>query len=124
MIVAVPAIRAGGGYVVSPHFGRAPLFVIAEVSGGSYRILEVVENPHALHERGRGAGVASLLLSRGVKAVVALGVGPGAFERLRSAGVAVHYVPPNAGPLVPIERALELFAQGRLEEAREAREFD
>ena len=124
MIVAVPAIKAGEGYIVSPHFGRAPFFLLAEISGSSYKVLEVLRNEYTSHQHGRGVSVTELLKSRGVEAVIALGVGPGAFTYLKEAGVAVYYVPQEAGLRVPVEKALELFAQGRLERAHEAREFD
>ena len=56
MRVAVPVVKAGGDYFLVPHFGRAPSFAIVEVEGGSYSVVEVLENRYVSHERGRGRG--------------------------------------------------------------------
>jgi predicted Fe-Mo cluster-binding NifX family protein len=54
--VAVPVVKAKGDYFLVPHFGRAPSFAIVEVEGGSYRVVEVFDNPHATHDHGGGWG--------------------------------------------------------------------
>ena len=65
------------------------------------------------------------LVSQGVEAVISLGMGPGAFEKLRSRGVKIYYVEPaQPGQLVSVEEALELFTQNKLTEATEPREHD
>ena len=125
MIVALPSIKTSRGTYLSPHFGKARLFTLAEVSNGSYRIINVVENPFSSHEHGRGEAVIDFLVSQGVEAVVSLGMGPGAFEKLRSRGVKIYYVEPaQPGQLVSVEEALKLFTQNKLTEATEPREHD
>jgi predicted Fe-Mo cluster-binding NifX family protein len=122
MILGLPVLRVGDRYYLSPHFGRAPYFAIVEVSGSKLRVREVVENRYSGHEHGRGAGVVDLLLSHGVNAVIASGIGHGAFTRLRERGVKVYLTPEVGERLVPIEEAISLLMDGRLVEAEEPRE--
>lgn len=125
LVVGVPVIRARDEYYLSPHFGRAPLFALVEVSGGEYRVLEVVENPHVIHEHRRGRRVIEFLLSRGVNTVIVLGIGYGAFYKLREQGVKIYYVPveeANRG-LVSLGVAIKMLINGQLEEAIEPREY-
>ena len=125
MIVALPSIKTSRGTYLSPHFGRARFFTLAEVADGSHRIIKVVENPFFNHTHGRREAVVDFLVSQGVEAVISLGMGPGAFEKLRSRGVKIYYVEPaQPGQLVSVEEALELFTQNKLTEATEPREHD
>ena len=55
--MAVPVVKSGEKHLLVPHFGRAPSFAVAEVEESGYRVVEVFENPHTLHEHGRGAAV-------------------------------------------------------------------
>jgi len=123
LIVGVPVIRACGEYYLSPHFGRAPFFAFIEVMGDKYRVFEVLENTYSRHEYGRGRGVIDLMLSRGVKAVVALGIGYGAFYKLRESGVKVYYPPVSEGP-VSLNKAIEMLISKQLVEALEPREIE
>jgi len=123
LIVGVPVIRARGEYYLSPHFGRAPFFAFIEVKGDEYRVLEVLENTYSRHEQGRGRGVIDLMLSRGVKAVIARGIGYGAFYKLRESGVKVYYPPASEG-LVSLIKAIEMLISKQLVEAVEPREIE
>jgi len=122
LIVGLPVLKVGDRYYLSPHFGRAPYFATVEVSSNGYGVRKVVENQYAGHGRRRGASVVDLLLSQGVNAVVASGIGHGAFARLRELGVKVYLTPEISGRLVPLEEAVEVLVSGRLEEARGPRE--
>ncbi len=125
MRVAVPVVKSGEKYLLVPHFGRAPSLAIAEVEGGSYAVVEVFENPHVAHEHGRGAALIGELARRGVSAVLTLGIGHGAFYRLRELGVRVYYVaPPPGRKTVTLEEALDMLLSGRAEEAAEPREAE
>lgn len=123
MIAALPVIKSGERYYLSPHFGRAPYFAFVEVDGGNYRVLEVVENPHARHERGKGAGVVDLLVSRGANVLIALSMGQGAFAQLRDRGVRVYFTPEVGGRLIALEEAVKMFMNGELSEAEAPREL-
>ena len=125
MRVAVPVVRAKGDYLLVPHFGRAPSFAIVDVEGGSYSVVEVFDNPYVTHERGRGVRLIDELAKRGVEAVLTLGIGYGAFYRLKALGVKVYYVspPPGKGTL-NLAEAVEALTSGKAEEAAEPREAD
>ncbi|WP_448578290.1 NifB/NifX family molybdenum-iron cluster-binding protein [Thermosphaera sp.] len=125
-LIAAPVVKAGSDYCLSPHFGKAPFFAIVEVSRNNYRILEVAENPHVRHEHGGGRRVIELLVSQGVSHVIGLGIGYGAFHRLRESGVKIYYVPAEeaSGSLVLLSKAVEMFMNNQLEEALEPRELD
>ncbi|MEL9908205.1 MAG: NifB/NifX family molybdenum-iron cluster-binding protein [Desulfurococcus sp.] len=123
--MALPSIKTSHGIYLSPHFGRARFFTLAEVADGSHRIIKVVENPFFNHAHGRREAVVDFLVSQGVEAVISLGMGPGAFEKLRSRGVKIYYVEPdNSGKMVSVEKALEFFLEKKLVEATVPREHD
>ena len=123
MIIAIPVVKAGDRYYLSPHFGRAPYFAIIEVENSRYRFREVVENPHIDHERGKGAAVANLLISRDVNAVIALSIGYRLFVRLKEHGVKIYLIPENIRGLVSLEAAVEMLINGKLEEAEKPQEY-
>ncbi len=123
MIVAIPVVKAGDKYHLSPHFGRAPYFAIVEVRDGKYEIREIVENPHANHERGKGEVVINLLQSRNVEAVVAMNMGYRIFEKLRSRGIKIYTIPEEASAQLTIEELAEMLAKGRLKEAERPRNY-
>ncbi|WP_157857583.1 NifB/NifX family molybdenum-iron cluster-binding protein [Desulfurococcus amylolyticus] len=120
----MPTIRTSRADYLSPHFGRAPYFTLAEVQNKNYRIIDVVENLHAKHEH-RGEVIINLLASRGVGAVITLGIGYGAFTKLRELGIRIYYVEPATHEkLVSVEEALNMFVNNKLAEATEPREHD
>jgi len=120
---AVPVVKAGGDYFLVPHFGRAPSFAIVEVEGGSYSVVEVLENRYVTHEHGRGVRLIEDLAIRRVDAILTLGIGYGAFYRLKELGAKIYYVtpPPGKGTLTLAE-AIEALTSGKAEEAIEPRE--
>ncbi|MEM2021523.1 MAG: NifB/NifX family molybdenum-iron cluster-binding protein [Zestosphaera sp.] len=116
-MIAVPLLKSGGVSYVYPHFGRAPYFALADVSGDGYRVISVEENPHLSHEHGKSEGLINYLLSRRVEAVIVSGVGRRAFENLRGSGIKVYYTL-DPGRLTTLEEVLEAFVQGKLKEAQ------
>jgi predicted Fe-Mo cluster-binding NifX family protein len=71
---------------LSPHFGRSPYFtVVDEATGG----VEVLANGHADHEHGVCAPVV-LVSGERLDVVICRGLGRGAHQRLRAAGVRVY----------------------------------
>jgi len=122
--VAVPVVKAKGDYFLVPHFGRAPSIAIVEVEGSSYRVVEVFDNPYVTREHGR-VRLIDDLVEKGVDAVLTLGIGHGAFYRLKAAGVKIYYAspPPGKGTLTLAE-AVEMLTSGKAEEAAEPREAD
>jgi predicted Fe-Mo cluster-binding NifX family protein len=63
------------------------------------------------------------MLARGVNAVIALGIGYGAFYKLRDSGVKVYY-PPVSGDLLPLNKAIEMLINKQVVEAVEPREIE
>jgi len=92
MRVAVPVVKAGGDYFLIPHFGRAPSFAIVEVEGSSYSVVEVLDNQYITHEHGRGVRLIDDLAEKKADAILTLGIGYGAFYRLKALGVKIYYV--------------------------------
>ncbi len=90
MRLVVPAARVGDRYVVVPHVAKAPLFLVVELEGGNYRILDEVDNPYLSVAEGRGEKVASLIAGLRPDAVVVRGIGPGMRARLEGRGIAVY----------------------------------
>jgi len=134
MLVAIPVIKAGNEYFVSPHFGKALYFAIVEVSGKSYRLVDIVEDKYAAMPSGGGKGsaIAEMLASHGVNAVLSLEVGSGAFNHLLRYGIKVFYISlskvsrPSSGgaPIVPLSKAIEMLINGEVEEGTSPREID
>jgi len=116
MIVALPVVEAGGRRLVNPHFGKSNLFAVIDVETGE---VETLKNP-ALHlKRGRGRLIAQALKERGVGAVLVKEIGPGAFERLREAGIEPYLVPRE---VKEVAEAVELFKEGKLKRLTEPNE--
>lgn len=125
MRVAVPVVKAGGDYFLVPHFGRAPSFAIVDVEGSSYSVVEVFDNRYITHEHGRGVRLIDDLAKKKVDAILTLGIGHGAFYRLKALGAKIYYVtpPPGKGALTLAE-AIEALTSGKAVEAIEPREAD
>lgn len=94
----------GGSSVVSRHFGKAPLHLVVKVGTGE--VLAVVGKPDGNH--GGCAPLDSLLAYR-VDCVVSVGMGNGARERLRAAGVEVLRTEART-----VREVLEALREGRL----------
>ena len=71
---------------VHPHFGSAPMFLVVDTQSGSARTVPNVEGPR--HGRCHRLG---LVADEKVDAVIVMGIGPGALDRLRSAQVRVYH---------------------------------
>jgi predicted Fe-Mo cluster-binding NifX family protein len=125
LIIGVPVIKVNDEYYLSMHFGKSPLFALVEVLSSNYRVLEIVENPYTTHKHQKGKRVIDFLLSRGVNTVIVLGIGYGAFYKLKEQGVKIYYVPAEntSRGLMPLDNVIKMFINGQLEEAREPREL-
>lgn len=91
--------------MVSAHFGRCPIFTIAEVDGGKVLKKEIVENP--AHQPGM---VPEFLRKLGVNCVVAGGMGARANEIFRSSGIRTLIVVQGK-----VDEVLRRLAEGKLE---------
>lgn len=107
------ALPVTGGDLSSPlnsRFGRTSRFLIFDLEGGGFTILDNTENLNAL--QGAGIQSAEAVVRSGAGVLLAGHCGPKAFRVLRAAGVKVYLTQaPTAAA------ALEEFRAGRLVEA-------
>ncbi len=113
MRVAIPCIKLRDILRVSPHFGRAPLFAIYELTNSGFKLVALEENPAMRSIRERGEAIAQLLAKYGVDTVIVYEIGPGAYSKLVDRGIQVFLV----NELVSVEEALRLFKEGKLTKA-------
>lgn len=90
---------------VSPHFGHAAGFTIAEADESGVRNVEYVDNP-----RGNCQAIPNMLAELGVKAAIVGGIGGGAVSNLQRNGIDV--IGPASGS---VEAVLEEFSKGSIE---------
>ncbi|MEM3379898.1 MAG: NifB/NifX family molybdenum-iron cluster-binding protein [Fervidicoccaceae archaeon] len=124
MRIAAPVARSGNALLLHPHFGRAPYFAFVEVVNDKISSVEVVENMYRSHERGKARGLLNVIMERNPDCVLALGMGEGAFEMLRSSGIKIYFYPSSSGAMPPLEKAVDSLIRGELKEAEEPRELD
>jgi predicted Fe-Mo cluster-binding NifX family protein len=109
IVVAVPSVGEGGLEARrSSHFGRSPCFTLVDIAGGEIRDVRVVANED--HSKGGCRGAAQLLVSSGVDALVAGGIGARPLSILNEAGVDVYFEP----ALKTVSEAVDAFAAGSL----------
>lgn len=87
MNVCIPVLADRGlGSELSSHFGSAPTFIIVDTETGQHH---AVENKNLHHTHGMCQPLSSLG-GQEVDAIVAGGIGRGALDRLRAAGLDVY----------------------------------
>jgi predicted Fe-Mo cluster-binding NifX family protein len=89
MTVAVSADGRDLDARISPHFGRAPFFVLADVDT---LVFEVIANPAIDTLRGAGIQAAQAIADHQAEAVLTGVIGPNAFETLQAGGIPVFSV--------------------------------
>jgi predicted Fe-Mo cluster-binding NifX family protein len=77
----------GASAQLSGHFGRAPFYAIADTEADT---VVVVENPSVSHGHGECVPASQAFGEGGYDAVVCQGIGQGAINRLKQAGVPVY----------------------------------
>jgi predicted Fe-Mo cluster-binding NifX family protein len=77
----------GASAQLSGHFGRAPFYAIADTDADT---IVVVENPSVSHGHGECVPASQAFGEGGYDAVVCQGIGQGAINRLKQAGVPVY----------------------------------
>lgn len=122
MKIAIPMTR---DQRISAHFGHSPAFLVLDVDQGRILQREVRPNDQATAPAGHGHGPGQphghghhdhgrfVHLLGDCRAVVGLGMGPGARFSLESAGILVRILP---APCTPEEAAIR-FEAGDLEAA-------
>jgi predicted Fe-Mo cluster-binding NifX family protein len=110
--VCIPVIEDQGlKSRVNPHFGSAPMFVVVETESGSCR---AIPNGNQHHEHG-GCQPLRALAGESIDSVIVGGIGMGAVEKLRAAGIRVFM-----SRLETVEETLAAFKDGSLAEATPA----
>lgn len=74
---------------LASEYGWADTFTIVDVENQNVRNVEVIANPALNYDYGKGPIVSYTLINKGVTAIVAAGIGPGALEILKKHGVKV-----------------------------------
>lgn len=97
------AIATDGDYVAA-HFGRCPAFTLVDIEGNTITVREVIENPG--HQPGF---IPRFLYDRGVRCIVAGGMGPRAVDLFRELNMEAI-----AGIEGKVTDTIERFAKGAL----------
>ena len=92
------------------RFGRAEAFLLVDRATGE--AVETIDNASVHASHGAGTGVASMLKSAGVDAVISGRFGPKAFDALQVLGMEVWLAPPG----ITAGEALRLLEEGSLEQ--------
>jgi predicted Fe-Mo cluster-binding NifX family protein len=88
--IAVPVDSGEGlGAVRSAHFGHAAAFAIVDVEDGTATSVDMLVNPP--HSQGGCLTAVNAIVSRGVNAVSAVGMGRGPLNGLMDAGIVVYH---------------------------------
>jgi predicted Fe-Mo cluster-binding NifX family protein len=110
------AFTTSGSDLGSPldaRFGRAPKFIIYDMDGDTFDVVDNRQNLNAA--QGAGIQSAETVVRQGAKAVVTGHCGPKAFRVLKAAGVRIFN---TDAPTVAA--ALEQYRSGTLTEAQSA----
>ncbi len=97
------------GTNVSQHFGRTPVFCVAEIDGSKVISKQDIERSAQGHD-----ALAGFLLSAGADVLITGGIGQGAVSALEAAGIKII-----SGIKCGVNEALKLFISGKLESAGE-----
>lgn len=89
MQIAVSAAGRDLDAQISPHFGRAPVFVFVDTETLDF---DAVANPAVDTPRGAGIQAAQLVACRKGEAVLTGTIGPNAYATLEAAGIPVFSV--------------------------------
>jgi predicted Fe-Mo cluster-binding NifX family protein len=110
--VCIPVIEDQGlKSRVNPHFGSAPLFVVVETESGTCRTI-----PNGNQHHGHGAcQPLSALAGESIDSVIVGGIGMGAVQKLKAAGIRVFI-----SRLETVDETLAAFKDGSLAEATPA----
>jgi len=98
---------------LDPRFGRAPKFLVYDLDGETF---DVVDNQRNLNAA-QGAGIqsAETVARLGAQALVTGHCGPKAFRVLQAAGIKIY-----TAEAPTVASALELYRSGKLTEAKAA----
>ena len=124
------AVVSNDGEIISAHFGRAQYYVVITVEDGQITGRELREKPvhshrhgehhhHEEHGHGTGPGAEErhagmIEVIRDCDVLVARGMGMGAYENLKQAGIR-----PILTDIRTVDEAVQAFLDGKLEDRPE-----
>ncbi len=109
--IAIPSSGESIDASISPVFGRAQYFIIAEIENGEIKEWKAIKNPAELQRGGAGICAARIVCEEGIEAVVTITIGPRAFDALKLSGVKIY-----RGIEDSVRKNLELLAKNELSE--------
>ena len=108
--ILVPVDTNTPNACTSEHFGRAPFFALATISGDTIQKIDFIENTDRMEKARAGlAAIKHLFQSNRADAVLTREIGEIAFHALRD-----YYVEVHACPDAPLTEVLSQFASGTL----------
>lgn len=112
MKIAVSSMGKELVSMMDVRFGRCNYFIVYDTEGGEVKVLE-----NRGQGSGGGAGIASAqqIIDEDVELVITGNMGPNAFNLLKNSDIKVYRC-----PSLTVERALQLFKEGKLNELIEA----
>ena len=97
------------------RFGRAQYFIVVDMDTGLHEVVSNDQNVHAAQGAGIQAG--KNVIDTGAVAVITGNVGPKAYRTLQAAQIKIYVYPDDTAT---VQKALERFKKGELQEAIEA----
>ena len=111
MLLAIPSASPGGLEAgMGMHFGRCDVFTLVEIENNQVKQVSTMEN--LPHTEGGCLAPVQLLAGRGVKAMLAGGMGPRPLMAFNQAGIRVFH----AGQLPTVGEGIKAFLAGQLPE--------
>ncbi|KYC44340.1 MAG: Dinitrogenase iron-molybdenum cofactor [Candidatus Methanofastidiosum methylothiophilum] len=108
MKVAIPTGFIGGlEDEIFPHFGKAPTFTLVDIKENMIKSTEIIKN-NGEHFGGL-LTPSDILLEKNIQALICLGAGPRALEKLRSQKVEIYVTMQGH-----TKEAIEYFIKGKL----------
>lgn len=95
-------------YILSPAYGKAPIFMVYDLENNSF---EIVENKYL-----NGKDVANFLSSKNVKSVITNHLGQGAYQHLKELNIKAYFSELKNKPVI---ESINLFKENKLKEFTE-----
>jgi predicted Fe-Mo cluster-binding NifX family protein len=108
-LVAVPSGNPGGlEAIVGAHFGHCDLYTLVAVKGGKIKQVDIV--PNIPHQQGGCMAPVNYLRQKGVKILIADGVGLRPLMGFNQSGIEVYH----SGGFSTVGAAVQAFMTGKL----------
>lgn len=108
-LIAVPSVNPGGlEAALMPHFGHCDVFTLVEMDAGEVKSVAVA--PNMPHEAGGCTAPVRYLAEKGVKVMLAGGMGMRPLQAFQQSGIDVLFT----GLAKTVEQAVQDYAEGKL----------